>query len=477
MRFGSVASLVLLGLAGCRSSIAPDEGVWVDADGDGIEAASDCNDSDAAVGAWRRWFPDNDGDGFVVPFVSVHSCVPPTKTASDVPHPRDCNDTDPTVHGPSWLFRDADWDGFGDPEQKVWGCPDWDGRTEAGDCDDLDEDVNPLQIEVCDGIDNDCNDVVDDDQICDLSPWTPLAVPITDIDHDDVNDLLVISSAEEQALVIRDLQTAADVRIDLPLIPDAVSVSPQGGSAVVGHDGWVSEVDLLTGTVSNTWPTGVPGGEVVHGDGRAFVFTRYLNHPILSVDLTTGTAEVASLVRFRDDTVALHPSRQKIYGVTRGSGLQEVLRFDLVEEGLTYVEIEDAWSWPAGKGNVWFHPDGSALFTHDAQVYWASDDETDRTWRGELEGGQELQWLAASTERAVGLHTESRQMLTVYDVDDYTVLGTDDLPITAGGLVLDGAWVFVSPAGDAVHVVAELSDAGPAFSDLATVTIPMKELP
>ncbi|MBX2798197.1 MAG: putative metal-binding motif-containing protein [Myxococcales bacterium] len=476
MRTGAVLFAVMLGSAGCGSSIAPAEG-WVDIDGDGIEASVDCDDLDSAVGARRQWFPDDDGDGFVVPFVWTTSCVPPTPTASEVPHPRDCNDTDPAVHGPSWLFLDADWDGFGDPDHEVWGCPNWEGRVEAGDCDDLDEDVNPEQPDVCDGVDNDCDGEVDGEQICDLSPWTGLDASIADIDHDDVNDLLVISSAERQALVVRDLRTGEDVQIDLPVTPDAVSVSPNGGTAVVGHNGWASEVDVQGGTVLATWPTGVRGGEIVHGgDGRAFVFAKHFNDPHMSVDLATG-ALVESLGDIHDGTVDLHPSGRKIYGATWNISRPELLRFDLVEKGLAYVWTPDEWKWPFWKGNVWFHPDGTALFTHDAEVYWASDDEADRTLRGELQGREELQWLAVSTERAVGVHVATRGELAVYDADDYTALGTHELPTTAGGLALEGAWVFVSAAGDGVHVVAELPEPGPDQPSWATLTIPMKDLP
>jgi hypothetical protein len=57
----------------------------------------------------------------------------------------------------SLTCADADGDGYGSPA--VFTCP---GGGQA-DCDDADPRVHPGAIEVCDGIDNDCNDIMDDE--------------------------------------------------------------------------------------------------------------------------------------------------------------------------------------------------------------------------------------------------------------------------------------------------------------------------
>ena len=59
------------------------------------------------------------------------------------------------------LHQDADGDGFGAKDEGS-DCPE--GRvTDSSDCDDARIDVNPGVPEVCDGVDNDCNGVIDGD--------------------------------------------------------------------------------------------------------------------------------------------------------------------------------------------------------------------------------------------------------------------------------------------------------------------------
>ena len=59
------------------------------------------------------------------------------------------------------LYADADGDGFGGSFVAL-GCPPVAGTAElSGDCDDLNASVHPGAIERCDGVDNDCDGVVD----------------------------------------------------------------------------------------------------------------------------------------------------------------------------------------------------------------------------------------------------------------------------------------------------------------------------
>ncbi len=119
------------------------------------------------------WYRDGDGDGYGSEKVPCDEA-----TAADVENDDDCDDADATIHpgaeercndgvddncdgfadppAQPW-YTDADGDGFGDPATAVETCF-AEGRVAvAGDCDDTDARVNPDAVEVCDGVDDDCD--------------------------------------------------------------------------------------------------------------------------------------------------------------------------------------------------------------------------------------------------------------------------------------------------------------------------------
>ncbi len=108
-----------------------------DADGDGFPSAEDCDDLDAAHNPSAVEVcdgVDNDCDGEV----------------------------DEEVQS-TW-YLDADQDGFGDPLHSMLACAaPSEHVTNAADCDDTDPRVFPGAAEACNGVDDDCNNLIDED--------------------------------------------------------------------------------------------------------------------------------------------------------------------------------------------------------------------------------------------------------------------------------------------------------------------------
>lgn len=159
-----------------------------------LDAPADCDDTDASVLADRAWYPDEDGDGAGREDAEpVVQCVAP---AGHAPYATDCDDTDPAVFagqqeicnlqddncdgvvdegniGFRW-YADADGDGFGDGSTFELTCssPGPAFTQLTGDCDDAAPDISPVGLERCNGLDDDCDGLIDDEDpsvVADLS--------------------------------------------------------------------------------------------------------------------------------------------------------------------------------------------------------------------------------------------------------------------------------------------------------------------
>jgi hypothetical protein len=123
------------------------------------------------------YYPDADGDGYGDPGAAVEACALPLGYTTD---DSDCNDSDPDISPDapevcngvdddcdgvvdSRFWTDADGDGFGDPDDFVEACSMPEGTVRNGDdCDDTNAAVNPDAVETCNGVDDDCDGTIDD---------------------------------------------------------------------------------------------------------------------------------------------------------------------------------------------------------------------------------------------------------------------------------------------------------------------------
>ena len=168
-------------------------------------ADNDCNGVvDEGVGSF--WYDDADSDGYGDAALATEACSAPSGAVASS---TDCDDTDPAVSpdatevcnsldddcdglvddadpdlagAPTW-YIDYDRDGFGAGAYVESACELPSGYADnADDCDDTDDEIYPAATELCNGEDDDCDLVVDEDDAADAATW------YADLDGDSYGD-------------------------------------------------------------------------------------------------------------------------------------------------------------------------------------------------------------------------------------------------------------------------------------------------
>ena len=180
-------TILALTLAACKDDGPPvsetalpptDSGSAVDNDGDGVPADEDCDDDDASVnpsaqelcdgldnncdgqadeGVLLSWYADGDGDGYGAG-EPIEACAAPE---GHVAVAEDCDDARADINPAAAETDCADPTDYNCDGSTGFADNDGDGFPACEDCDDADGAVNPDGVEVCDGLDNNCDGLTD----------------------------------------------------------------------------------------------------------------------------------------------------------------------------------------------------------------------------------------------------------------------------------------------------------------------------
>jgi len=351
----------------------------VDADNDGVTADRDCDDTSAAIGIATEelcdgldndcdgvvdgpsatnqpdWYADADGDGAGDPAVSVMACDAPdgfVADASDCDDALDsvlpgatetCNGVDdncdgvvdePGATGASTWYADADGDAYGDAATAEQACAAPLGFVaDATDCDDGAAGVNPVAAETCDGVDNDCDGLVDEPGAAGEATW------YADADGDAYGDAASTATA----------CTKPDGYVlDATDCDDAVAAVNPGATEICNHvdDNCVDGVDEVGAVGEGTW--------YADHDGDAYGL---LTDVLLRCDQPSGY--VADSADCDDDVAEVNPGATEVCNHVDDNCVDGVDELGAEGEAVWYADGDgDTYGDPTNTMTACYQPNG-----------------------------------------------------------------------------------------------------------------------
>ena len=217
---------------------------------------------------------------------------------------------------------------------------------------------------------------------------TRLPYDIVSAAYDKAFDKLILITADPNELHIYDPVTQYDRAVTLIRPPLSVSVRPDGRYAAVGHDGWVSYVDLQAATVVNVFQVITDVNSIIlAGNGYMYLFSTRDRY-IYSFEISSGTVTATSAA-YSGSVPRL--SRDGNYLYVGGNSFS---KWSIAQGVASRISTMNA---PSTCGNLWLTEDGRRMFTACAKVYRVSSVPVeDLEPNGALSGATSVTWADES---------------------------------------------------------------------------------
>lgn len=256
---------------------------------------------------------------------------------------------------------------------------------------------------------------------------------------------------------------------------------------MVGHDAWISYVDLAAAKVVKTIPVTADVGDcVLGGNGWAYLFPRVDQWVALhSVEIATGVeVNTSSWAIYAGDRAVLSPTDPgALYVVTAGLSPAQIYRWDVSGGAAAYKWESPYWGDHPMGPDLWFSADGARLFTAAGTAFRASSTQSqDLQYAGQLSGLSAVKHLDCSTAEiaaipsAYGWDPSTSSADTTVEILDPTYLGHQDrisLPwwsVGDGAFPTHGLFVFHRADGTRRYVIVQADGASGLLHDTAVLT-------
>ncbi len=296
--------------------------------------------------------------------------------------------------------------------------------------------------------------------------------------YDKPLDKLVMITSSPNELHTYDPVTRIDQSVALFSPPLSLSIRPDGRFAAVGHDGWISYVDLQTMSVTQSFQLSTDAGAIVLASNGYIYFSsaNYYSYAIYSLQISTGTISSPSSCCGGQQVLRLTVDGAYVYtsGVSKWSTANGVL------------SAVSANSYVSSCNNVWLTEDGRRLFTACGKAYRISTSSDDLQANGGLSSFNTVNWVdeSATLRETAAIQgpdyyyssqpTTADTSVSLFGDAYLDFAGSFPLPqfsIDSRNYAAHGKYVFWNRASDRLFAIASADSTAGLASPFAVVPI------
>lgn len=208
-----------------------------------------------------------------------------------------------------------------------------------------------------------------------------------------LNAVVMVSSWPSNALYVYDAANGTEKKLLLNKLPKAVSVSPDGKTAAVGHDALISHIDLTTvgqaaAAATELTVSADVGDLVLDGNGYVHAFPevdQWVQVHTIKVASNTETLSPA-WATYAGLRAKLHPDGNRLYAAHTQTSSYDIETYDV--SGGVISTISKDWSYLGEYDlcrNLWMKEDGSTIYTACGYTFRASvTPSLDRRYTGRI---------------------------------------------------------------------------------------------
>lgn len=306
---------------------------------------------------------------------------------------------------------------------------------------------------------------------------------VVDAEYDRNSDTIVTVSNILPRLNICDPMTGSQKHVSLRHPTKCVAVRNDGLYATVGHDGFISLINLPDAKVEEVFEVSCNVFDIVLAPNGWIYSMPHGGHSgrIRCTELATGIETLGSgRSSYASQSLRLHPSGDYIYAANNHVSPSDVEKFDIRNGTAAYVHESPYHGEFEFLGDLWFLESGSRMIARSGDVFHATEAmETDIVFRGRLSDEKPVKWMDHSdaagfvyvTPRDKPRSDSAPAQVNIYEEEYLVLRATVALPryetIDEMGVPFEssagGGYVFSGASGKAFHAVYPAAF-GPAVS-------------